>query len=168
MVKVDANKEQIALLDSKIQEAARKGIIMYCAAADQGQYGSDLELYPARADTKHVKAVGSARENGAASTSVDPSQVEYLFPGEEIEELGKRKGSSAATALASGLAALVLCCFEKQLGKGGSSRIANPKNMHEVFEKLKAKDSKWVDATRLFKEGNTIETVVKLCTKWIT
>ncbi|EAQ88708.1 hypothetical protein CHGG_05327 [Chaetomium globosum CBS 148.51] len=168
LVKVDANKEQIALLDSKIQEAARKGIIMYCAAADQGQYGSDLELYPARADTKHVKAVGSARENGAASTSVDPSQVEYLFPGEEIEELGKRKGSSAATALASGLAALVLCCFEKQLGKGGSSRIANPKNMHEVFEKLKAKDSKWVDATRLFKEGNTIETVVKLCTKWIT
>ncbi|KAH6627368.1 hypothetical protein F5144DRAFT_534928 [Chaetomium tenue] len=168
LVKVDANKEQIAMLDSKIQEAARKGIIMYCAAADQGQYGSDLELYPARADTKHVKAVGSARENGAASTSVDPSQVEYLFPGEEIEGLGKRKGSSAATALASGLAALVLCCFEKQLGKGGSSRIANPKNMHEVFEKLKGKDSKWVDATRLFKEGNTIETVVKLCTKWIT
>lgn len=160
-----SNAEQIRLLDEQIQEAARRGIIMYCAAADESYYGSNKELYPKKADTEHIKAVGSAMENGQPSNFVDASQVDYLFPGEEIKGLGDKKGSSAATAIASGLAALILWCFEQHQGSTGVKKIAHPKKMHYLFTKLKARESKWVDATKVFKEGNNIGNVVSYCGK---
>ncbi|KAI0399127.1 hypothetical protein F4802DRAFT_603297 [Xylaria palmicola] len=163
LISVDNNRSHIDLLDRKIQEAASLGIIMYCAAADEALYTSHKELYPAKADTQHIRAVGSAQENGKESAFVNKEQVDYLFPGEAIDELGERKGSSAATALASGLAALILWCFENHEGKGGARSAAHPKKMHHLFSSLKAKDSKWVDATKLFKDGSSIGDVVNFC-----
>lgn len=161
------NEAELSLLDKKIQEAAGAGIIMYCAAADQSLYGGNKEIYPAKADTYHIKSVGSAQEHGEGSKFVDQSQVDYLFPGENIKELGNPKGSSAATAIASGTAALILWCFEKHLGKGGSKQIADPKKMHYLFSKLKHKDSKWVDATTLFNDNSKLATVVDYCKRRI-
>ena len=163
--KLPSNSEQIRLLDDQIKEAARQGIIMYCAAADEGLYGSSKELYPKQSDTEHIKAVGSAQEFGQQSQFVDASQVDYLFPGEKIEGLRGKKGSSAATAIAAGLAALILWCFEKHLGSVGLKKIAHPKQMHHLFTKLKARESKWVDATKVFKEGASIATAVNYCSK---
>ncbi|KAK3937215.1 hypothetical protein QBC46DRAFT_356837 [Diplogelasinospora grovesii] len=79
-----SNVEAIRSLDAAIQKAAQKGIIMYCSAADGGLYGSHTEVYPKRADTVHIRAVGSATETGHPSDFVDPAQVDYLFPGEDI------------------------------------------------------------------------------------
>jgi hypothetical protein len=163
LISVEKNRSHIDLLDKKIQEAAGLGIIMYCAAADEALYGTNKELYPAKADTQHIRAVGSAQENGRESVFVNSFQVDYLFPGEGIDELGERKGSSAATALASGLAALILWCFVNHEGKASAKLIAHPKKMHHVFTSIKAKDSKWVDATRLFRDGSDIGDVVTFC-----
>lgn len=155
-----SNEEQIRLLDEQIQEAARRGIIMYCAAADEGLYGSHKELYPKKAETEHIKAVGSANESGSQSKFVDASQVDYLFPGEEIPELGERKGSSAATAIAAGFAALIIWCFLCHLGNTGANKVSHPKKMHHLFTKLRANDTKWINATKMFREGSSIADVV--------
>ena len=56
--------------------------------------------------------MSSATETGHSSGFVHQDQVNYLFPGEEFEEIGNRKDSSAATALAVGFAALILWCYE--------------------------------------------------------
>ena len=160
-----SNVEQIRLLDEQIQEAARHGIIMYCAAADEGLYGSNKKLYPKKADTEHIRAVGSSMEHGQHSAFVDPHQVDYLFPGESIQDLDNVEGSSAATAFASGLAALILWCFHQHRSSEGIKDIADPKKMHEVFDSLKAKDYKWVDATKVFKEGNDVGNIVNYCSK---
>jgi hypothetical protein len=107
LIETDQNSKQISDLKDKIEAAARDNITMYCAAADQGLYGSLEKLHPAGSSSA-IRVVGSATETGRSSGFVNQDQVEYLFPGEEFEEIGNRKGSSAATALAAGFTALIL------------------------------------------------------------
>lgn len=68
--------------------------------------------YPTSCCTKKVKRIGSTRLFGDRSEAVNPESIDYLFPGEKDTALGNECGSSAATALASGLAALILWCAE--------------------------------------------------------
>lgn len=170
LISTRENENQIALLDAKVQKAARNNIIMYCAAADKGLYEHGQNLFPKKADTHHIKAVGSANERGLASTFLDPDQVDYLFPGEEIEELGHGRGSSAATALAAGFAALILWCFLLKAGERDKESMADPKNMHKVFHKLSyGERDKWIDVTQLLKiDGSaSIDEVVEKCKGWV-
>ena len=171
LIKTAENESAIQKLTSQIREAEQHKIIMYCAAADQGLYGSDQDLMPKKALTDYIKAVGSAKEAGFQSSFVDASQVDYLFPGENIEKLqiGARKGSSAATALAAGLAALIIWCFSVNRGADGMKKVANPTRMHEIFCSLKAHDhEKWIDVTRLLgRDGSSasVKSVVEKCEK---
>lgn len=167
LVRKPENDTQIRRLEVLIQDAARRNIIMYCAAADQGLYDSnDRDLFPKGADTQHIKAVGSANERGYSSTFVNENQVDYLFPGEQIETLCPGKGSSAATALAAGFAGLILSCFRDAASR---KQLAMPKNMHKVFEALQsAKPNKWINITTLLgvKGQAKVDDVVKKCNAW--
>jgi hypothetical protein len=167
LVKTRDNAKEIESLAKNIQDAANAGTIMYCAAADRGSYFPDnSDLYPHQTDTAHIKVVGSAKEGGGESHFVDSSQVHYLFPGEKIQGLGGQEGSSAATAVAAGFAALVLWCFRKKPPPTHDpDMMANPAKMHHVFESLKADKKKWVNVTRMLKpDGSaTIDDVVTHC-----
>lgn len=148
------NTDAIRKLEQQVIKAAGEDIIMFCAAADTSRYDEGLRLYPRQADTERLMVVGSANPDGEKSPFVDETQVNLLFPGEGIKELGELGGSSAATALASGLAALILWCYEQK--GGGMATIRNRGNMLKVFQKLKTSDNKWVNVTRLLKvEGET-------------
>lgn len=156
------------LLNEKIQEAARDGIIMYCSASDQSLYGALKTVYPAAADTAGVRVVGAATERGHCSDLVNEDLVSYLFPGEEIDEIGcEKKGSSAATALAAGFAALVLWCFEVARPQSRAG-MGSPRAMHYLFEGLQSllaakgqegRRTKWVDASMLLGLGGIDEVV---------
>lgn len=159
----DENSQKLEELGQEISQAAKDNIIMFCAAADGGYYDADATLYPMHSDTRRLMVIGSAREDGTKSHFVNEDQVHLLFPGEKIRELGKLKGSSAATALAAGLAALVLWCFETE--GGGKMRMREKDNMNKVFAKLMA-DNKWVNVTRLLKAGGEtrkVKSVVEYC-----
>ncbi len=165
LIRTRENEGEIRLLDKQIGRAADEGIIMFCAAADQGLYGEHTDLFPKKADTYHIKAIGSAQASGHTSTFVDDEQVDYTFPGEEIPGLAN-KGSSAATALATGFAALILWCFEAQNGVQGIKRMGHPGAISQLFKQLKASKTKWVDVTKVLSQDGTTATpgsIVTFC-----
>ncbi|KAF3904384.1 hypothetical protein ABW21_db0201646 [Orbilia brochopaga] len=113
------NKDGIGELEQAIREAGmeaegangeRYNTLMFCASEDSG-FTSFREPYPAtRCDTRIIKRVGSAGVYGERSEYVDPKTIDYLFPGEIVSSRDVCSGSSASTALAAGLSALVLWC----------------------------------------------------------
>ncbi|KAM0436593.1 hypothetical protein ACHAPT_002301 [Fusarium lateritium] len=161
LVRTNENRKGIDELDKQIQRAANEKILLYCAAADKGRYDDHVELYPRDSDTKVIRLVGSAKESGGESEFVHADRVDYLFPGEAIHELNGCQGSSAAAALAAGLAALILWCFQQSPSKP-EARFTG---MDSVFKRLKVKGSKWVNVTALLKvDGSaTVEDVIEAC-----
>ncbi|KAF5667799.1 hypothetical protein FHETE_5568 [Fusarium heterosporum] len=170
LIKSNNNKEGVKQLEDQIQLAAKANIIMYCAAPDQKYYKGNGEIVPHSTDTKRIRIVGAAKENGTKSNDVATDQVDYLFPGEGIKDLGEKGGSSAATALAAGFAALILSCYKGFHDKGISS-VANPDHMHYVMESLQPNGKKWVNATKLVGMDNAPRCpkyVVSYCESVIT
>lgn len=117
------NKDDIAKFKQQIDLAHTAGIILFCSSSDEGRHISRDEVLPGSSDS--VKIVGSCDSHGSASGFVNEKNVHYLFPGEHLSIMkshfkGKKKrrdneatldqGSSASTALAAGLAALILWC----------------------------------------------------------
>ncbi|KAI2619318.1 hypothetical protein GGR54DRAFT_647998 [Hypoxylon sp. NC1633] len=167
-----SNEADIDALASQIKAAANRNIIMYCAAQDKGQLGGggggggesgEVDVYPAGSDTTKLRIVGAADATGHPLNIVDASKVHYLFPGEVVLEADGKTiaGSSAATALAAGTAAMILFCYE--LGYGRMETIAKPGRMGQLFNSLRS-STKFVDVEPILKPGNTPQFVVKECT----
>ena len=161
-----ANRAGLQELDRQIQMAASRNIVMFCAAADEARYYDGRKLYPKSSDTRRLTVVGSAKESGDPSEFVDREQVSMLFPGENIEGLDNLNGSSAATALASGLAALIIWCMQKK-----KERLPAPaENIPHFFKHMKPAGSEWVNVHRLLKYGGNIQEVdqvVQQCKSWL-
>ncbi|EPS42019.1 hypothetical protein H072_4034 [Dactylellina haptotyla CBS 200.50] len=97
---------------SLIDIASAKGIIMFGAMPD----GEDVtKRYPA--SLSKVIRICAATENGLRLDAIHTSVPELLFPGEKVpvpESNFDITGSSVATALAAGFAALILICMKLQ------------------------------------------------------
>jgi hypothetical protein len=109
------NAESLDKLAKTLHTAAMQGILLYCAGQDKGMFEETLgrgKALPASSGHTRIKSIGSARIYGGQSEYVNIDNVDYLFPGEIETVQGLTSGSSAATALASGLAALILWCGE--------------------------------------------------------
>lgn len=132
-----SNKTDIDELSSAVEDAAKAGILMFCAANDQG-IARDHSFPAACASTKHIFKIGAAEAAGTVWKWVgDPSDVDFIFPGHNvvkerpndapIEKCKTLTGSSVATAIAAGLAALVLYCV--QLGALNTEDLNQQLNM---------------------------------------
>lgn len=99
-------------LKSAIKEAHDKNILMFSSASDQGSIDQYKNVYPAC--SMYVISIGAAKRYGDKSEWVGPKQAQYLCPGEDVavEKNVLAEGSSIATALAAGLAALILHCVD--------------------------------------------------------
>ncbi|KAL7937004.1 hypothetical protein V8C35DRAFT_213161 [Trichoderma chlorosporum] len=117
------DEEERRLLDAAIVEAANADILMFCSASDKG--AKQNATYPSKATTK-IFTIGAATASGAADPWVgNLGNINFTFPGTKVEMDGPRNGtdtssrevtgSSVATALAAGLAALVLYCVQVRL-----------------------------------------------------
>ncbi|KAK1598848.1 peptidase S8/S53 domain-containing protein [Colletotrichum navitas] len=97
--------------EDEIIKAGKKGILMFCAASDQGKTAD--QTYPHSIGTKSFR-VGAAKATGATASNVgDADWLSYTFPGHDgthRECLEGHSGSSVANALATGLAALIIEC----------------------------------------------------------
>ncbi|KAL8975512.1 MAG: hypothetical protein Q9197_000250 [Variospora fuerteventurae] len=105
------NETQVNNLQKAVNEAAQKGILMYCAAGDdRGGTGQNQEWVPC--DLDNTLSVGAMDNNNNKKKYVVEHKLSYLFPGEnvlpETDKDSKEVGNSGATAIAAGLAALVL------------------------------------------------------------
>jgi len=105
-------------LTAAIKEAQDAKILMFGAASDQG-FNSDRKPFPAKASG--VICIGAAKWSGHVEEAAE-RDADYVFPGGTFmlpqtqsnrdEQPQQVSGSSFATALASGLTALILYCVE--------------------------------------------------------
>ena len=158
------NNDSFQRLNTAIKKAADADTIMYCSARDKGEEeNKSIRPYPAASDTLKLKRVGGALPSGEKGTWTNVGAVDYLLPGvfslqkessSEIATSGSLDsfdGSSAATALAAGLAALVLLCFEAV--HQDLARFKNPELIDALFRALQNSPSKYIQVSRLLDEG---------------
>jgi len=120
-----SNEDELRDLENAILLATERNILMFCSATDQGVFKD--HSYPGEASTKKLFKIGAAEASGAAFKWIgDPAKVDFIFPGHKVvhERPGPAgvltdklypaslTGSSVATALASGLAAVILYCMQ--------------------------------------------------------
>lgn len=109
----------IKALKAAIDNAKKKGILIFCSASDDiKKKGSDTLPYNQGRD--YIFRIGAADAYGwSDKVTEDHETIDYFLPGNQVaddfnprlvlaEELKYRDGSSVATALAAGLASLVL------------------------------------------------------------
>lgn len=143
-------------LENAVIEAANANILMFCSASDKGAH--DVQTYPSKAATGKIFTIGAANSSGASVDYVgNTSGLSYTFPGDRVEvDSGPNRktppeivdGSSVATALAAGLAALILYCIQVRvfLAKDSEKQKAR-----EAYRKVKQHE--W-----MVKAFDTIET----------
>lgn len=184
------NKDAIENLESAIEAAAKAGILMFCAANDQGIARDDS--FPAACGrTKHIFKIGAAEASGTAwKWTGDLTDVDFIFPGHNVikerpndaplEKCKILTGSSVATAIGAGLAALVLYCV--QLGalntqssiqqhqeQGGSGVTMDDLEVMKTHERMKeafngigtsqASGHKYVEVWNVFEPATKVEGV---------
>lgn len=111
-------------LEAAITKASAANILMFCSASDEG--AKQLDTLPSKASGSVFK-IGGADANGGLYERVgDIAAVDYTLPGhlvasDALADSARSKvqyssGSSVATALAAGLAALILYCAREYSG----------------------------------------------------
>ncbi|KAL7621994.1 hypothetical protein AAE478_007495 [Parahypoxylon ruwenzoriense] len=162
-------------LTEQITEAERAGIVLFCSSDDKGQHNNaQNQLLPSPSNL--LKRIGSCNGNGTKSDFVNETEIHYLFPGEQLPvmqqhwrskrgELRTDRGSSASTALAAGLASLILWCTVKS---GGERDEFSNERMYALFDKLKTDQNKasLVDVSGLMDQvraqGDTAHKTVRM------
>lgn len=147
--------KDLSSLEAAISTAETNQILMFCAASDQGSNATE-NCYPGKWN-KCIK-VGAATAVGDKCTWVPSGQYEYLFPGKDIPfklrvpggfSTVQESGSSLATALASGLAGLLLCCDRLTCEKPEAPLQGRVK-MSDAFRKLAREKKSFVEAHKWF------------------
>lgn len=116
--RTESNNEDIVKLETALNEAARKNILLFCAASDQGVNPDNS--FPGRVPA--CFKIGAATKWGTPSEFADGSNkpsIDFILPDLDIAQRLNGKlvshsltGSSVATAFASSLAALTLRCVQ--------------------------------------------------------
>ncbi|TAQ85279.1 hypothetical protein B7494_g6397 [Chlorociboria aeruginascens] len=109
----DAFPADITALTTALENANKKNIIMFCAARDEGKEEAGRRVYPYSAAPDVIIRIGA--------TDYEPDC---------------REGSWKATALAAGVAALVLFCFGAVIGTSGIDEVKCPARMKELFDEF--------------------------------
>jgi hypothetical protein len=129
---------------------------MFCASRDQGSDQKDAEVYPFRCAKHSVCNIGAANEYGTALPQT-PDDATYLFPCHGLDMWGPSdhrvraviEGSSDATALAAGLAALILACEGAVHGRQGIEFMRTLPNMKILFNTMRRDGGRYIKP-RLF------------------
>lgn len=120
----ESEQQDLKELESAIMEASQANVLMFCSASDEG--ANQTATFPSKALPGKIFKIGGADANGGLYDRVgDISMVDFILPGQLVASedltdsaLSKQywSGSSVATALAAGLAALILYCARKCCG----------------------------------------------------
>ncbi|EHK25576.1 uncharacterized protein TRIVIDRAFT_125374, partial [Trichoderma virens Gv29-8] len=114
------NKSGTRRLDAALRKAHDSNIIMLCSASDRGAHPDNN--YPARFKVKQIFRIGAATADGRVwGMAGDLANMDFILPGHNVfdavgsyngllENFKPRTGSSVATALAAGQAALIMHC----------------------------------------------------------
>ncbi|KAF7880798.1 uncharacterized protein EAF02_006689 [Botrytis sinoallii] len=134
----DDNRAREAL-EAAISEARQKKILIFCSASDGGPI--EDTTFPWAAAKSNIFRIGAATDKGMANPDVgNHKSLGFTFPGTDVErkdvdeKIEYQTGSSVATALATGLAALVLYCAQIKLLRTGDR---DKERVRQSFKRLK-------------------------------
>jgi Subtilase family len=151
-------------LHQLLKKAFDDGVTVICSTADVGQLGP--RVYPASWTDRTIPI--SACNRHFTPTELTDHGATYFLPGEHVSatslsyvEAEKTvSGSSVATAMASGLASLILSCRNYSRLAGGHTRSIGwqrRKVVQNVFEKmLEIQTGKSVVPDRVFNEKEAV------------
>lgn len=143
-----------------VQEAEKHHILMLGATMDQGR-NTRNSTFPSK-ELSEIICIGGAGLQGEDDTA-SQEDSEFTFPKGNLGKIHPTKpgneevsGSSVATALAAGLAALVLHCAELTKCKSGRTTLRSKEKMSKTFRAMTEKDdgtrqSRYVAAQNYFK-----------------
>jgi Subtilase family len=159
-----------AILDAKKR-------IVFSAVGDKGTTAE----YSYPADFQNVTGISTTSIGGVDPPTAESNKAVFSLPGEDLETpmptylrqgLGKVKGSSAATALAAGLASLILTLVRFAYYKEDKARSSkneraeryfrdfrDPNNMMRVFRKMcvSTEHKKFVQPWTAFPNASELE-----------
>lgn len=176
-IKEPEDPDDKAAFDTAIRRARDKGILMFCSASDQGNFKD--YTYPYLSNPGSVFRIGAASKDGTVPDFVrNGGDISFLLPGREValddgvdvdkvEAFTSHTGSSVATALAAGLAALIVECVrlgafyhlqKRFLGPGFINRddvfkIRDKKTMEDAFNSIsvdRVGNSKYIEVWETF------------------
>lgn len=141
-------------LEKAVEQAKMDNIVMIGSRGDRGN--NRETVYPA--DLNEVISISSLTNFGKKTGSTE-TVAEYFFQGENVsipaepsylESQKRASGSSVATALASGVAALTLSC--RRLGDN-EKRVDRIRTVRTVFDRMTWPDQdKYVKPWKVFKD----------------
>ncbi|KAK2591052.1 hypothetical protein QQS21_011266 [Conoideocrella luteorostrata] len=127
-------------LEAAVKRANEAGILMFCAASDQGN-STMVECYPGNVGMCH--RVGAATGTGERCAWVHPENYDLLLPGEKIiydlqdpSSPSEHSGSSVATAVAAGLGGLLKSLYWQLNPDTQQDNFRQKKDMDRAFRYL--------------------------------
>ncbi|KAG5795382.1 hypothetical protein H9Q69_005579 [Fusarium xylarioides] len=122
-------------LDAVLKRACDRKVVMFCSSSDQID---NTEHYPSAYDKEHIFRIGAAHDDGSRYVRSGNGN-HFIFPGVNVNTSGGRNlpqdlankrltpkestGSSIATALAAGLAAMITHCFKATALSSALARV---------------------------------------------
>ncbi|KAK3987707.1 intracellular serine protease [Cladorrhinum sp. PSN332] len=173
-IEIPTDERVKAELDKAISDADKANILMFCSASDQG--AKNVDTYPSKG-TRRIFTIGAAGASGETISFVgDLRKIDFTFPGDRVEILDGNtassgggsarevSGSSAATALAAGFAALLLYCVQVRLLRVPREDTMTKAKVRMAFEALRSYDQ--MKTTFMKTIGTSQESKFKFITVW--
>lgn len=173
----------IQKLRDAVQFAAYQNVLMFCSASDHIEANS-MEMLPFNQAPDHIFRIGAAMKHGEQdATTEDKARIRYYFPGNQVADMWNERlhkpveyhdGSSVATALAAGLASLIIYCTEvvKSCHASGTEShvkfsgyhdmLGAREHMKRAFDNIRSDqwtDNRYIPVWKMF--GDTTEYLTK-------
>ena len=151
-------------LEESIKKAYDKEITMLCAASDHGRNTESAAVDDLPAAFLYPLKIGAARADGNAWANIGYDKIDYYFPGHNIvlddyqpAKGQPQSGSSLATAVAAGLAALLQYCSNFADDDSKDSPPLGRKRTEQAFKKLCAPTSNFPEVEKLFGDTRNLD-----------
>lgn len=178
--------QDVQQLRAAIRRVKEQGILLFCSASDSIQ-NSGAESLPYSEATEYAFRIGAADAFGVRDkVTEDQHKISYYFPGNQVaddmnprtmraSDLKHRDGSSVATALAAGLASLILYLTNVMGARHGdkngafanhNKKLRTREGLRKAFETIvnmhvDYKDRKFLPVWELFGEKAKMITETK-------
>lgn len=141
------NKDVLEDLEKAVQDAHKAKIVMFCAVSDQANFQEPV----CPAGDGNTITIGAETDAGDPWPHVGKNPVDFFLPGVDVKVKDQTlSGSSIATALAAGLAAVIRHCIVIACPDRNELPVDGYVGMKEAFQTMCGTGQKSLEVWRFF------------------